>query len=464
MPKKNVYKMIDDPEYRSNVSAVEATEAFLQRLEILDPELNAFVTVADVFARQEATRVDSASGNRTSPLNGMIIGVKDNIDVASVRGTMGSRFFADRVPEEDAEVVRRLRTAGAIIVGKTAMHEFAYGGTTNNPHYGPCRNPWDISRIPGGSSGGSGAALAADLCIGALGSDTGGSVRIPAALNGVSALRPTFGTVSNRGVMPISASFDTVGPMARSVRDVAHLFSAIVGYDREDPRAVDRQPDDPLARLDHGVQGLRIGLPETFFFERLEPDIEHAVRVAVQHFADLGAEVVDIKVPGAEEAVNIATIMIRAEALAIHRDRLASEPDWFGEDLQRRLALGDQVSGVDFADGLQQMHEWRQFMLGMFDQVDLILTPATNAVAPLIDEAEMIETTTQLTRFTYAWSLASMPALVIPCGLSGGGLPIGLQLASAPWQDALLLQVGAAYQTNTDWHHKRPPTNAAAVY
>lgn len=449
---------VDDPTLRRSTSARALVDALLARIDDENPRLNAYWSVAAAGAAEAADAVDAARerGEDPGPLAGMPVAVKDNIDVAGAPTTSGSRFFADTITTADAVVVARLRAAGAIPIGKTALHEFVYGATTNNPHFGACRNPWDITRIPGGSSGGSGAALAADLAVGALGTDTGGSVRIPAALNGVSGLRATFGAVSNRGVFPVSASFDTVGPMARSVDDVAMIFAVIAGFDRRDGRAVEHPVADPVERLHEGAAGVRIGLPRNFFFEDVEPGIERHVRAATEQLAGLGADVLDIDVPGAERAVDDVTLITRAEALALHRERLEQRPAWLGEDVRRRLELGHEISGADFASALDRMYRWRAVMLAAFEDVDIVLTPTTNAVAPPIESAEMIATTAQLTRFTYAWSLAHMPALSVPCGFSENGLPIGMQLAGAPWDEATLLRVGAAYQAGTDWHHRRP--------
>jgi aspartyl-tRNA(Asn)/glutamyl-tRNA(Gln) amidotransferase subunit A len=452
-------RLVDDPAARAEVSAVELAEGVLERIAALQPVTNAYITVTADLARADARRVDErrARGEPVGPLAGLPVALKDNIDVAGVPGTRGSDWFRDRVPERDAEVARRLRAAGAVIVGKTTLHEFAYGATTNNPHYGACRNPWDPDRVPGGSSGGSGAALGADQCLAALGTDTGGSVRIPAALNNVSALRPTYGVVSNRGVFPISASLDTVGPMARTIADVAAVFATIAGYDRDDPWAIEHPYDDPLATLDRGVAGLRIGLPSTFFFDGVEPDIERNVRAAAAVLADLGADVREVDVPGAEHAVDTATLLIRAEALALHRERLAADPGRFGEDVRRRLELGREISGADVAAAIARMRAWRVEMLRVFDGVDLLLTPTTNATAPRIDDSEMIATTAQLTRFTYAWSLAWMPAVSVPSGLDARGLPTGVQVAAAPWRDAVALRAGHAFQRVTGHHRARPP-------
>ncbi len=447
--------LVDDPGRRGEAGAEAMVRAALERIEATQPAVNAYVTVRAEAAIGEARALDAGGAGAGGPLAGLPGGVKDNIDVAGARGTAGSAHWADRVPRADAEAVRRLREAGAIVVGKTGLHEFAYGVTSNNPHFGAVRNPWDPSRIPGGSSGGSGAALGADTCLLALGTDTGGSVRIPAALNGVSALRPTHGAISTRGTFPVSASLDTVGPMARALADVAVLFEVLAGHDPQDPWAVDH-PLAPAEGAADDLAGLRIGVPDTFFFDGVEPAIERAVRAAAEELARLGADVEEVSVPGAHDAVGTANDLIRAEALSVHLDRLATAPERFGEDVRRRLELGRDVSGVDVAQAVRRMREWRVELAGVFAGVDLLLTPTTNAVAPPIATSEMIETTRRLTRFTYAWSLAGMPAASVPCGASEEGLPIGMQLAAAPWRDRTVLRAGIAFQGATDWHRRRP--------
>ena len=455
----DLQQVIDDPARRAEVSAVEVAEACLARIEEYQPQINAFFSLTPELALADAAKVDAAraKGERL-PLDGMPIAVKDNIDVAGARTTVGSQFFRDRVASQDAEVVRRLRAGGAVVVGKSALHEFVYGVTCNNPFYGPTRNPWNLERIPGGSSGGSGAALAADLCIGALGSDTGGSVRIPAALNGVSGLRPTFGGVSNRGVFPISWSFDTVGPMARSAQDVARLFGLMAAYDPEDPRAIEHQPREIGPELEKGMAGLSIGIPSNYFFEDLEPEIEAHVRAAAHVFAELGAKVFEVNVTGAEQANEICTLIIRADALALHSDRYQNHPALFGEDTLRRLKLGELVSGADYAKALQQRYGWELVARQLLLNVDLVMSPTTNAVAPKIVGTDTLTSTAQLTRFTHPWSAAGIPAVSVPCGFNHDGLPIGLQLAAGRWRELVLLRAAAAYQRATDWHRRRPKT------
>jgi aspartyl-tRNA(Asn)/glutamyl-tRNA(Gln) amidotransferase subunit A len=457
MAQGGLTQVIDDPAARSQAGAESMVESALARIARVEPQLNAFISVRAEEALAEAREIDArrGRGEAVGALAGLPVAVKDNIDVAGLPTTAGSAFL-NHVAGTDAEVVRRLRAADAVVIGKTNLHEFAYGVTTNNPHHGPGRNAWDPSRIPGGSSGGSGAALGADACVLALGTDTGGSVRIPAALNGISGLRPTYGSVSTRGTVPVSASLDTVGPMARSIRDVAALHDVLRGYDRADPWAVDGPRAAPQPMLDEGAAGLRIGVAGGFFDEDVEPDVTRHVRAAAERFAELGADVDDLVIDGAAEAVATTNLLVRAEALSVHVDRLEREPERFGEDVRRRLESGRDVTGVDAVRAIAAMRRWRMRMLEHFDAVDVILLATTPGTAPPIAGSEMIATTARLTRFTYPWSLAGLPACSVPCGIDGQGLPVGLQLLGAPWHDDVVLRAAAAYQDATDWHRLRP--------
>jgi aspartyl-tRNA(Asn)/glutamyl-tRNA(Gln) amidotransferase subunit A len=443
---------------RGEIASLDATEAFLERIGRIDGRVKSYITVTADAAREQARKADDAlaEGRSLGRLHGLPIALKDNIDTAGVRTTVGSAFFADNVPERDAEVARRLREAGAVLLGKLTMHEFAYGATNQNPHYGACRNPWDLDRIPGGSSGGSGAAVGAGLCAAAIGTDTGGSVRIPAALNGVTGLRPTTGRVSTRGVFPITWTFDVPGPLARSVEDAALLLAVIAGYDPEDPGSVDRPVDDILGALGPELAGLRVGIPTNFFFDGVDPDVADRVREAAEVFTRAGAAVGEIDLPGAERADETTTGMIWAEAYAIHRQRLEQQPEVFGEDVRRRLELGAEVTGSEYAAYRQWSREWLRAVEAAFQDLDLILAPAAETTAPCADDAEMIATTRRLTRLTYAWTLAGLPSASLPCGFDRLGLPIGLQLAAAPFREATLVRAGAAYQHETDWHLREP--------
>jgi len=444
------------------LSSVDATSAYLERIETLDGGIGAFWTVDADGALEQAGQADTAlqAGRQLGALHGLPVAIKDNIDTAGLRTTNGAAFLAGRVPDADAEVTRRLRDAGAVILGKLAMHELAFGATSQNEHYGACRNPWDIERVPGGSSGGSGAAVAAGLCAGALGTYTGGSVRIPAALNGISAIRPTSGLISIRGVFPITWTLDTVGPMARTVSDLAALLEVLAGYDPGDPFSIDAPARDYREALAEDIDGLRIGVPRNFFFEDVDEDIVLLVEAAGDVLASAGANLVEVDLRGADDAVEAMTTMIRAEALAIHRQRLAEDPDAFGGDVRRRLLLGEAVSGADYGEARQRARVWRRRVEGALEQCDVLLTPSTGTTAPPAD-SEMIETTRRLVRLTYGWSLAGLPALSVPCGLSDAGLPVGLQLAAAPLGEATVLRVGAAYQNLTDWHLREPGVTGA---
>jgi aspartyl-tRNA(Asn)/glutamyl-tRNA(Gln) amidotransferase subunit A len=438
------------------LTSVALTEAYLNRIRELDGAVGAFVSVTEELALERARLLDTTFSRQgqVGALHGLPVALKDNIDTEGVRTTAGSAFFATRIPERNAAVAERLITAGAVIVGKTALHEFAFGATTQNPHHGDCRNPWNLDRIPGGSSGGSGAALGAGLCAGALGTDTGGSVRIPGALNGVTALRPTRGCVSARGVFPVSWTLDAVGPMARSAADVAALFEVVAGYDADDPGSVAGTLRRSLG--DDGLRGLRVGVPRGFLFDELDPEVDAAVRRGVDALAALGAEIDEIEIPGAAAAVDTATRIILAEALAVHGHRLEREPDRFGEDVRRRLGSGAGLTGADYAQLRQDARVWRRTIAGVLSRVDVVLGPVTAIVAPPAAGAEMIETTRRLTRFTYGWSLAEVPAISLPCGFSTDGMPIGMQLVAAAWCDRTLLDVGIAYQSVTDWHTREP--------
>ena len=449
-------ELIDDPARRAGESAAAVTEAFLDRIEAEQPRINAFIAVTPELARAAAKRADRARASGAPlPLDGMPIALKDNIDVAGVPTTVGSALFTDAVASEDAEVVRRLRDAGAVILGKLALHEFVLGGTTNNPWFGPCRNPWDTTRIPGGSSGGSGAALAADLCVGALGSDTGGSIRVPAAVNGVCGLRPTLGSISTRGTFPIAWTLDTVGPMARAAADVRALLAVLAGHDPRDPRSRRVSPS-PTRRESGGLDGLRVGVPDRWFFDDVDPEVARCVRDAVAELEGLGAGIVGLDVPDAERATETCTVMIRVEALALHGERLERHPELIGEDTRRRLELGREVSGIDMAGMTQWMYEWRVRIADLFDAVDVVATPTAPEPPPPIEGSETLTTTARISRYTQAWAVAGVPALSVPCGFTAGELPVGLQLAAAEGADDLLLDVAEAYQTATDWHRCRP--------
>jgi aspartyl-tRNA(Asn)/glutamyl-tRNA(Gln) amidotransferase subunit A len=433
----------------------DAVEGFLATIECYDGPLSSFITVTSELARGDALRIDAtrAEGKKL-PLDGFVVAVKDNIDVEGVPTTAGSHFFRDYVALADAEVARRLRSGGAIIVGKANLHELAFGGTTDNPFYGTCRNPWDPDYSPGGSSGGSAVALAIDACVASLGTDTGGSIRIPSGYCGVSGLRPTFGSVSTRGTIPLSRSFDAVGPMARNVRDIATMFEVMASHDRDNPGSVEPPRARAAADTDD-LRGLRIGVARPFFFDDLDPEVGEAIERAVEVLRDLGATVFDTQVPGAAEAGEIKNPIVFAEAYELYRERLAERPDCITDDTRAKIERGKDVTGADIARARERMARYQRRLERSFAHVDVVLTPVTRSPAP---PAAAPETSiADLVRCTYPWALGHVPALAIPCGFSKRGLPIGLQLAARRWNERALFRTGIAYQRVTDWHRRRPP-------
>lgn len=439
------------------LSPFELVDSYLERIDALNASLNVYLTVMAEEARTGARAAERAlrDTDGLGPLHGVPIALKDNYAVAGVRMTAGSRFLHDHVATTDAEVVTRLRAAGAIVLGKLNMHEWAIGATTRNPHYGACRNPWDADRIPGGSSGGSGAAVAADMAAASLGTDTGGSVRIPAALNGVCGLRPTVGRISNRGVIPVSWTFDTVGPLARRAEDVARLLQALAGYDAEDLTSVNQPASDYLSGLRQGVQGLRIGLLGGHFQTEPQPEVRDAISRAAQVYANLGAQIEEVELAEAESTIERTSEMLLAEAAAYHQPRLAERAEDFGPDVLTRLRIGAGVSGSQYARNRQEQRRWQRELDRAFARFDILLAPTCGMPAPGIESSEGVETTRLLTRFTYPFSLAEVPVLSLPCGFCNG-LPVGLQLVAPHWQEARLLRVAWAYQQETDWHLQRP--------
>ena len=441
-------------------AARSALERCLARIERLDPALNAMVTATAETARQQADACDraAAEGRWLGLLHGIPVALKDNIETAGVRTTSGAAYLADHIPNRDAPVVGRLKAQGAVLVGKANMQELAWGVVSTNPVTGQCRNPWNPEHIPGGSSGGSGAAVAAGMAHASLGTDTGGSVRIPASMTGIAGLRPTHGRISIRGITPVSVAHDTVGPMARSVADVARLFAVLAAYDPLDHVSRALPLDNFLPRLGDGIEGVRIGLARNFFFDGLDGEVEAAVRAGAGTLESLGARLVDVTLPGAETAQRWTTIMAYADACAYHKERLDAGPGALSQVVYERMIMGRDFSAVDYAQAMRGREAWRRALAEMFETVDLLLAPTTPRPAPPIaDDRSLHRATQDATRFTYGGALASIPGLSVPCGFSAGGLPIGMMLEAAWGAEPLLLRVGHAYQQATDWHLRRPP-------
>jgi aspartyl-tRNA(Asn)/glutamyl-tRNA(Gln) amidotransferase subunit A len=440
-----------------SVRALELTEASLRRIAAREPELNAFITVTADDARHRAGTADARGA-----LAGAPIALKDLFDVSGVPTTAGSKLLASNIPSEDGEIARRLFDAGAVNLGKTNLHEWAFGVTTNNPHFGPTRNPWSLDRIPGGSSGGNGAALVAGMCFGAIGSDTGGSIRIPASLCGVVGLKPTYGRVSLRGAIPLAWSLDHPGPMARTVRDTALLLQIIAGYDPGDPISADVPVDDYVADIESGVRGLRVGVVRGRFFGRLEanerpvPEVATAIQGAVDVLAGEGARVEDVELPRTDELRNAQHVIIGTEAAAYHRERMSSDRAAFGTDVAKRLEVGATHAGTAYARSRRTRDELRRAYADALAGWDAIVLPTTPITAPLRDGQDAVAAAATLTAYTSPFNLVGLPAISLPCGFDASGLPIGLQLVARPWAEARLLRVARAYERATSWHERRP--------
>jgi len=439
------------------VSSVELVEESLRRIAQLNPGVNAFITVLDGPARSRAAAMDVelARGVDRGPLHGIPIAHKDLMLTRGVRTTGGSKIFADFVPDHDAEVVTKLNDAGAVMVGKTGLHELAYGITSTNPHYGAIRNPWDTERIPGGSSGGSSAAVAAGMVTMATGTDTGGSIRVPASYCGVVGLKPTYDRISRRGVMPLAFSLDHIGPLTRTVRDAAISFHVMRGaWSGADGTSSGYVPPSSV-----DIRGLRIGLPENYFFDRLDLEVARAVRNAVQTAAALGARIVDLKAPDMDAIDVVGRVILLVEAAACLRPYLDRRAD-FGTDVLALLDQGRLVSASDYLDAQRLRRILAREFAGLWTQVDCILTPMTPITAPKIGQTEVqlrsssagsttVDTRLASTRFSRGMNVLGIPALSLPCGLTEARMPIGLQILAAPRMEDLLFRVGAAIEDAT---------------
>jgi aspartyl-tRNA(Asn)/glutamyl-tRNA(Gln) amidotransferase subunit A len=445
-------------------TASAATTAALDAIERWNPSTRAMLTVTASEALAAADHIDrrQSRGDWCGLLAGMTMSIKDNIDVAGVATTAGTKILAGNVANRDAFIVERLKQAGAVIVGKANLHEWVFGPTSQSTHYGPVRNPWDTSRIPGGSSGGSGASLAADMCAGSIGSDTGGSTRIPAAFCGVSGLRPSIGRISCRGSVPVSAWFDTIGPMARRVADVARIFGVIAGHDPEDPISEDRPVPNVMADIDRPIAGLRIGIQRRWFFDDLVPELDKAMEGALAVFRAEGAQIVDIDLGDVEKSHELLAFkVVLADAYNLHKDRLERMPEAFGRDVYSRAMLGKDVRGHEYAAALRWNESFKQRLRQVFGAVDAIVSPTLPFGAPLAEQGLQGEawfaTIRQITRYTFCWPFAGVPALSIPCGFDSHGMPLGMQIATPWFNETMALRLGHAFQRVTDYHLQTPP-------
>jgi len=457
---------------RRKASPIELTRAYLQRVEKLNPALNAYITVTAERALADARRAEREiqRGQYRGPLHGIPISLKDNIYTRGVRTTAGSKVLAEFVPGEDADVAQRLFAAGSILLGKTNLHEFAYGVATENPHYGPARNPWDTARIPGGSSGGSAAAIAAGLCAASIGTDTGGSIRIPAAHCGIVGLKPTFDAVSVHGIVPLSLSLDHAGPLARTVGDALLLYEAAARpADERRVLAAMARADLKRLRLAASVKkplrGAVLGRPREYFFEGLDAEVQQAVERAVQACEELGARVVEAAVPGMREMTEPSTHMALAEARAWHQSQgwFPARAGDYGEDVRKRLEMGAEVRAVDYIESLRRKALLTAEMRGVFRRVDAIFAPVTPVAATLIGQNVVLlggqeePVRAALLRLNRPANFAGLPAISVPCGFTSGGLPIGLQLIGPPFGERDLCHIARAYEQAHEWRKARPP-------
>jgi aspartyl-tRNA(Asn)/glutamyl-tRNA(Gln) amidotransferase subunit A len=439
---------------KRKLSPVEVTKNCLAEIEKLNPTLNAFITVTAESALAEARAAESEifRGDWRGPLHGIPIALKDLIDTAGTRTTAASAVFEHRIPTDDAVVVQRLRRAGAVILGKNNLHEFAYGGSSLVSFFGDVHNPRNKAHIAGGSSGGSAVAVAAGLCYAAIGTDTAGSIREPAALCGCVGIKPTYGRVSARGVIPLSWSLDHVGSLAATVGDAAVVLQAIAGYDPRDVTSADVPVSDYVSGLREGTKNLRVGVPRAYFYDDLDHEVRAAVEQALAVIRNLVAEVRDVHLD-----VPTDRTVQAAESFAYHADRVAQTPDLYQPETLRRIRSGEKISAAEYIQRRHELDQQRRRIKNIFAEVDLLVTPTMPIPAPAIADlkkdpgalrpAELI-----LLRNTRPFNVWGLPAISVPCGFTKSGLPIGLQIAGPQWRENLVLRLAHAYEQATEWH------------
>lgn len=443
---------------KRKLSPVELTKICLAQIEKLNPTLNAFITVTSGPAMTQARLAEGeiVRGNWRGPLHGIPLALKDLIDTAGIRTTAASALFKDRVPAEDAEVVRRLKNAGAVLLGKQNLHEFAYGGSSMISYYGEVHNPWNAAYIAGGSSGGSAAAVAAELCYGAIGTDTAGSIREPASQCGVVGLKPTYGRVSARGVVPLSLSLDHVGPISPTVSDAAVMLQAIAGYDAKDLNSADMPVPDYLAGLRDGSEPARIGIPRKFFYQDLDPEVAAAVEQALELLRTLAGDISDVELD-----IPTDRTLQTAESYAYHAEFVSRSPELYQPETLRRIRKGADISRAEVEQRRREQEQIRREIPKVFEDVDVLVTPTTPVPAPAIAELKQNPDLLRpremlLLRNTRPVNVWGLPAISVPCGFTSAGLPIGLQIIGPHWQEARVLQLAYAYEQATDWHKRIP--------
>ena len=453
------------------VSPIEVTEAALAQADRLQPTLNSFITILHEPAMEQAREQEAAlaRGEYRGALQGIPIGIKDNIATSGIRTTVGTKVLAEYVPEEDAEVVIRCKKAGAIVLGKENMEEFAAGATSNNPHYGAVHNPWALGHVPGGSSGGSGANVAAGVTFASLRTDLGGSVRLPGTFCGVVGLKQTFGRVSQRGLLVTSFNGDHIGPMTRSVADCALMLQVLAGHDPLDPSTVPVPVADYSEFLGKGLRGLKMGVPTNHYFDLVDPEVETAVRRAITAMEELGAQLKDVTLPTMRYA-GALRIAAMADSLVTHEPYLKSHRQDYGPDVLYRTIPGQLVLGRDYAKSLKVQRLIKEEHARLLQQVDFLVTPTAPVPAPRIDAKHIKVAGTQyrvrgpgsglVSRNTSPMNATGLPTITIPCGFTQTGLPIGVQFIARPFEEALLFQVAHSYEEVSPSRDIRPPVTA----
>ncbi|SDE54918.1 aspartyl-tRNA(Asn)/glutamyl-tRNA(Gln) amidotransferase subunit A [Priestia aryabhattai B8W22] len=448
---------------KRKISPVDLAKLSLERIN-QTKDHNAFISVYehDVLRIAKAAESMICAGNRLGVLHGIPIALKDNIGMKGRKTTAGSKVLSDWTPNEDATVVKKLKSDGANIIGKTNMHEFAWGGTSDNPHYGTVKNAWDITRFPAGSSGGSGVAVAAGASFGALGTDTGGSIRLPSSLNGIVGIRPTIGRVSNYGVIPLAWSMDTVGPMTKTVEDAALMLNVIAGYDGNDDGSAFVPVEDYTKDLKKGVKGLRIGIVNPYFFDNVQESVLKAFKDALSKFKTLGARIEEVNIKNIDGNITAQLIVEACEPSAYHQKWLREQPESYGEDVRILLELGELHLATHYIQAQRYRSLLRKEFVEAFKTVDVFICPTLPFTATELGETKVTidkvqqDVLSAIMQFTGIPSLAGLPGLNVPCGFDDNGLPIGMQIIGKPFDEGTLFRVGQAFQDVTEFHKKSP--------
>jgi len=446
---------------RREISPVELTQFVLERIERIQPVLNPFITITDDSARIQAKQAEReiAKGHYRGRLHGIPISLKDLFYTRGIRTTAGSRILRNFIPKENAPAAERLFEAGAILVGKTNLHEFAYGATNLNPHYGPVRNPWDPGRMSGGSSGGSAVSVVSALALGSLGTDTGGSIRIPSAACGCVGLKPTYGRTPLGGVIPLATSFDHVGPLCRCTEDAGLLLDIIAD---SGPELSGKTRQSFLRDVRKGLKGMRAGIPKQYFFDHIQPEVRRPVLKAIEMMRESGVEIREVELKRMRDTAYLATEITLAEAIAYHRQWLEERPGDYGPDVSARMLAGRNQLAVTYVLAQQAKRAYEEDFVRAMEPVDMLLTPTIAVLAPRLEDSEVSvgkareDVRLALLRLTRPGNISGFPSISVPCGFSKG-LPVGLQITGHPWAEATILRAAFGYEQQTDWHAHFPP-------